>query len=124
MAYDNPGKTITLPASADLSGKQYYLVGVDANGRVALATAGSRVIGVLQNKPDAIDKQCTVMTDGVSKVVQSATLPPGTVIASDANGKAAATGALSNTAGVLLENGGADLTAGTMLIQVSHIAAS
>lgn len=124
MATDNPGKTISRPAAADLSAHQYKAVKIDANGRAALCGADERAVGILQNDPDAIDKMATIMVDGESKFVQSANLAPGTVVASDANGKAKAPAAVSNTIGVILDNGGADNSVGTVLVQISHLAAS
>jgi len=124
MASDDPGKQITLEAAADLSTHQYKAIKVDANGRAALCGADERAIGVLQNKPDALGKAAEIMVDGRSKIVGSAALAPGTVVSSDANGKAKAPAALSNTLGVILENPGADTQIGSMLVQISHLAAS
>lgn len=124
MAHDNPGKTISLPAAADLSTHQYKAVKVDGNGRAALCGADERAVGILQNDPDAIDKMATVMVDGVSKCIMSGNIAPGTVVASDANGKVKAPAALSNTLGVVLDNGGADNAVGSLLVQISHLAAS
>jgi hypothetical protein len=94
MAYDIPGKSITLPAAADLSAAQYSFVKVDANGRAALCSVlGERADGVLQNKPNAIDQPAEILLiggGGVSKVKFSGTINPGTVITTDANGKAVA----------------------------------
>lgn len=125
MAYEDPGKRITLPAAADLSTKQYFFIKLDANGRAALASvADEKVIGVLQNKPDAIDKPAEIMVDGVSKFVGSATLAPATVISTDAAGKGKAAAALAHTAGTVIVNPGADGQLGSILLQISHVAAS
>lgn len=68
MAYEIPGKMITLQASTDLSAHQYKFV-IASGDRAALpgSTAGISVLGVLQNKPSD-DQAASVMIDGVSKV--------------------------------------------------------
>lgn len=71
MAYEIPGRTITLEAAADLSSNQFHFVGVDSNGKAALAitsTGDGDVLGILQNKP-SLGQAASIMIDGVSKVV-------------------------------------------------------
>jgi len=124
MSYEIPGQEITLEASADLSGNQYYLVKVDANGRVALAGDNGNAIGVLQNKPDALGRSARVMISGVSKFVGSAAMAPDTIVAANAAGKGKAAAALGPTLGVVLVNPGADGQIGTMTVQRGHFAVS
>ncbi len=90
MASENLGKQITLPASGDLSTKQFRFVQVDSNGRAApLAVAGADSAGVLQNKPGAIDRAATVMVGvGISKVAAGAVTTNGGPVASDNQGRA------------------------------------
>jgi hypothetical protein len=112
MSFDSLGH-LDLPfnASGDLSTKQYRFVTVDSNGRMAVATRGALAIGILQDKPAAIDRSgaVRVVCGTVSKVVVgTGGLTKGQVIVSDANG-AAVTAASSDNAylGFALEAGSA-----------------
>lgn len=90
MAYEIPGKMITLQASTDLSSYQYRFVTVDANGRAALAGNGVSILGVLQNKPSD-DQAASIMIDGVSKVkAAGSTVAAGDLVTSSSVGLAAA----------------------------------
>ena len=65
---------ITFKASEDLSNYQYHFMKLDADGKVAHCTANTdKVIGILQNKPDAEDKAALVRISGTSKLVMSGT---------------------------------------------------
>ena len=70
MAYEIPGKMITLPASSNMSAHQFKLVTVNASGQATLSvsTAGPSVLGVLQSKPTAAGDAASVMIDGVTKI--------------------------------------------------------
>ncbi len=88
MAVENLGKCISLPASGDLSAKQFQFVKLDANGEVVAAGNGEDAIGILQNKPAAQGRSCTVMIgDGISKLKSGAAGTNGYPVASDTNGK-------------------------------------
>lgn len=81
MAYEIPGKLITLQASTDLSDDQFKFVTANGSGLAALAGDGVSVLGVLQNKPGD-DKAATIMIDGVSKVLaHGSTVSAGDIIA-------------------------------------------
>lgn len=70
MAYEIPGRTITLAASTDLSAAQFHFVGVDSAGQAQLSilsTGDGDVLGILQNKPTE-GQAASIMIDGVSKV--------------------------------------------------------
>jgi hypothetical protein len=54
----------SLEASTDLSASQYCGVTIDANGQLALPTAGSKIVGVLQTKPAAQGRAGTLRTFG------------------------------------------------------------
>ena len=79
-----------VPAAADLSTKQFYLVKLDSNGRAALASDGGDVSGVIQNKPAAVDRAASMqpISGGVSKVVCGGTCTAGGNAASDSSGRA------------------------------------
>lgn len=120
MAWEVPGRTITLPASADLSNYQFCFVTVNASGQAALP-AGSTVsvMGVLQNKPTAANEAATIMIDGVSKIlIGGTTESAGDLVAANSSGRAIAVAAGDHTVGRLL--GGSSGTAnrvGTVQIQ-------
>ena len=97
MSFQSNGTDITLVAAADLSGKQFYAVKVDSNGKAALCVAGDFAIGMLQNKP-ASGEQGTVRIAGVSKGAAGGSITAGNLLAADANGKlVAATLSRTNT---------------------------
>lgn len=105
MATENTLTTFSLPAAADLSASQYRIVTVNASGQVALATANSTVVGVLQNKPLA-GRAGTVAIGGVSKVIAGAAITAGARLTSDANGAAIAAAAAGDPIiGIALEGG-------------------
>lgn len=87
MAYEESLRTITLPAGADLSTKQYYLVKASA-GTVVLAGDGEHAIGVLQNNPTS-GQAATVAIAGVTKAYAGATIAAAAQVASNASGQAA-----------------------------------
>ncbi len=87
MAWENPVHDISLPAGADLSGSQYFIVAVNANGEAVLAGAGAIAIGVLQNKP-GLGQSAQVRVLGETKMVAGAAINRGQLIAADAAGKA------------------------------------
>lgn len=110
MAYETPVLDMTFPASADLSTKQFLATDLDANGRVIIvAAAGSRVLGVLQDKPTAIDQGCQIRLAGITKMISGGAITVGDLVASDNAGKGKtasalvqATGAASNVLGIAL----------------------
>lgn len=91
MAYEIPGRTITLEAAADLSTGQFNFVTVDSNGKAAfaiLSTIEGDVLGILQNKPTS-GQAASIMIDGVSKVeALSSTLAAGDLVGNSTDGKA------------------------------------
>lgn len=113
MAYENPLFSITLPAAADLSTKQYYFVKLNSSGQVDVCSANTDIpVGVLQNKPTAAGGAAEVMVVGVSKVSGDADLTKGNQIGTSADGQAAAyvngTDTTKYVVGqVLLDNGAA-----------------
>lgn len=109
MAYENVGATVVAATAAgDLSTKQFYLVKQTATG-VDLAGAGEPIIGVLQNKPEALGDAATVWGIGsVSKVVAGAAVSIGDPVAPDANGKAIGAVSTNFVAGFALEEATAD----------------
>lgn len=102
----SPYDVISVEAGADLSAKQYFLT-VFSAGKLALAGAGATVLGVLTDKPTT-GQYGTVAVKGLTKVVAGAAITQGVRIASDANGKAVAAGANTESFGIALQEAGAD----------------
>jgi len=77
-------------AGADLSAHQFKFVKLSGTGLqvVVCSAAGEPAIGVLQDKPDVVGKSASVATLGVSKIVAGATVVPGDLIKTDAQGRA------------------------------------
>lgn len=102
MAYEIPGKTITLVASTDLSAHQWHFV--SSTGSLANhAGDGVPVLGVLQNKPSE-GQAATIMLDGVSKVYAAgSTLAAGDLCASDSSGRAVPVAAGEYAVGRVIE---------------------
>lgn len=88
MAYEIPGKMVTVPASTDMTGLQYRFVTIGTDGRAALPAVGDPVFGVLQNKP-LEDQAASVMIDGISKVVAAgSTVSAGQIVSASSVGLA------------------------------------
>lgn len=119
MATENKVIDITLPADEDLSNDQYRIVVLDAtSGKVRRPNAATDIpLGVLQNAPDAADKEAVVRPigcGGISKVQAGAgAVAIGVIIgcefvdAADA-GKGIAAVATMYPVGVVLEAAGAE----------------
>lgn len=89
MSTQGHGVDITLIAAADLTGKQFYAVKIDSNGKAALCGAGERASGVLQNNPNA-GEAGTVRISGITKMKAGGSITAGALVAADANAKAKA----------------------------------
>lgn len=100
MAFNEALESITRLASADLSANQYHFMKLNSSGKAELAGAGEAAVGVLQNKPDALDKDATIGFKGISKVVCAAALAPNTKVMSDASGEAVAATATNHVLGI------------------------
>jgi hypothetical protein len=92
---------ITVPASADLSTKQYLFMTI-TSGQLAVAGAGVRVAGVLDNKPNAADVPGTLQYSGVALVIAGGSITAGDAIASDAAGKAVTASGTAIQVGIAL----------------------
>jgi hypothetical protein len=87
MAYEEALTCISRSAAADLSAHQFKFVQQTTTG-VNLANATSDVLGVLQDKPAALGRACSVAIAGVSKLWCNSTggIAAGDVIASSSVG--------------------------------------
>lgn len=69
MATANLGFILSLPASADLSAKQYFAGTVDSSGLAAVAGAGVACAGIIQTKTSVVGDAVSIQTDRISKFV-------------------------------------------------------
>lgn len=105
MALQEAVRSITLPASGDLSTKQFRLMGVNSSGQAAtIASANVKATGVLQNKPAAAGRDAEVAVSGRLKiVVGTGGVTAGDEVEADANGAVVtAAGAGSHIVGIVL----------------------
>lgn len=100
MAYEIPSFTLgTLPANVDMSAEAFQYTGVDIGAAIApvsgtgiggaalvAASAGSPVLGILQNRPKA-NEAGTVMCDGVTKARAGGTVTVGDYVKVGTGGK-------------------------------------
>lgn len=86
MATEQQIDVYNLPANADLSASQYCGVVINSSGKIAVAGAGARIDGVLQNKPTANDA-AVVAYNGVSKGVAGAAFAAGADLMTNASGQ-------------------------------------
>lgn len=82
-------KSISRPASGDLSSNRYRLLEVDSAGRVVVGVdAATPFLGVLMNKPAAADQVAEVAVVGATvKVEAGATIAEGDLITAVAGGR-------------------------------------
>lgn len=85
--YVNTQSKISIPAGADLSDNQYYIVKLDGSGVVLCDAITDVPIGVLQNDPES-GKTASVAVDGITKVVADEEISVGELIGVSAAGKA------------------------------------
>lgn len=79
---------LTLPAAADYTGSQYYLAEIDTNGRASVCNATTdKPIGILQNKPAAVDRPAHIRAIGHSKLVAGAAIARDVDISTTSAGK-------------------------------------
>ena len=114
-----PGGDWSFAAGADLSGSQFRFVSFQTDGEIEQSdTAGERPAGVLQNKPRQ-GSTGTVRILGGSKVVAGAVLSVGTVVMSDADGKAIAHTGNNTPAGIVIVGAAAEDSLATIFVNTS-----
>lgn len=90
MAFEQQQTKLTVPANADLSAKQFYVMKLNnssGTAQAAVCGAGGESIGILQNKPAAQGRAAEIAVSGASKVVAGGTVTAGSKVASDSAGK-------------------------------------
>lgn len=114
MATEEALHTISRPANADLSTKQYLFVkavsgGAGLPGKVDVCSATTDVaMGVLQDKPAAADRAAEVGVLGVTKITAGAAFLAGVRLAPMASGKAQTAVSTQFPAGIALTSATAD----------------
>jgi hypothetical protein len=101
---------ITLVAGEDLSNKMYYLVKLDSNGNAVLCGSNEVAIGILDGKPKAGERSAVNIL-GTSQVVAGGTIPVGSKVISNVEGKAVAlptNAGTYNVIGIALQSAGSD----------------
>jgi hypothetical protein len=78
-------------AGEDLTAKQFYIVQLDATGKIEVAEgATDLVVSVLQNAPYT-GEQATYRFAGTTKVISAGTIAIGALVTTDSSGKAVST---------------------------------
>jgi len=86
-AYEEDLRSLTLQANEDLEDYQYYAVKMNSSERVVLASTGDKIVGVLQDAPDAANRSCLVGYSGITKAIGGAVIAAGAEVEVDADGK-------------------------------------
>lgn len=82
-----PRTSISLMPAATMVSNQHKFGVVTTEGKLNLAGAGARAVGVIQT-PGIVGEPCNVMVSGISFIVIGATLAAGQEVEADATGKA------------------------------------
>jgi hypothetical protein len=93
------GGNYSAEAAVDLTGKRYYIVKLDANGKVVIATAATdAILGVLNNEPKLGQTADVVLLNGPGsfKVKTAGAISKDAYITTDGTGKAIATTTTGN----------------------------
>ena len=108
MAFEIPGKSIPVEASADLSAAQFRVMTINSSGQLVQAGVGDPIAGVLQDGPAAAGRAGQLMLDGVTKVEAGGVVAAGATVKSDASGRAISTAAVTTqwNLGIALEGAG------------------
>ena len=95
MSVEKGLHTVSFPAGADLSAKQFFLLELASDGEVTGSNATTdKIVGVLQNKPAAAARAANVAIGGITKVAMTSTaassaITRGDQLVSSASGRAA-----------------------------------
>lgn len=87
MAYDIPGFARSYDAAGDLSASHFKFVKLSGGAPAAVTAVGDAAVGVLQNKPSYAGAPCTVLVDGVTKVLSAAAIAAGSPVYLAADGR-------------------------------------
>lgn len=115
MAYEVGTQFVSVPASADLSAKQFYFGTVNASGQVAVVGAALAADGVIGDKPAAQGRPCAMQTmpGQIARVMAGAAFANGALLEADATGRA-----VTQAAGKILAKALAAATAAGDIVPV------
>lgn len=106
MTYEIPGQRVTVLAAADFRSGQYRACTLNSSGQAAVPSAGAKIFGIVQNKPNT-GEAATVVISGISKMEAGGVVAAGADVTTDASGRGV-TAATGNTiAGNAVEAAGA-----------------
>lgn len=98
--------TITVPAGADLSARQFRFVKLDSSGNAVVCSAtGEQALGVNTGKPDASTKPTPVQIGGVAVVECGGSVTAGDKVMTDTVGRAITQTGINNVLGVAMASG-------------------
>lgn len=124
MGYELGKQSATFPSSGDLSASLWRGMKIDSAGRAAVAASGdSGFIGVLQNKPAAIDREAVLTHGGITKMEAGGAITAGAPISTDADGKAVAVASGEPSFGTAVEAAAADGDIIPVLLKNRHLGA-
>lgn len=104
MATSEDTQVITLKAAGDLSAAQYLFMKLSAARTVTTCGATTdKVIGVLQNDPNAAGLPAVVAYSGTVKVIAAGAITAGALVGPTAAGKAQTAVATQYSRGIALE---------------------
>lgn len=106
MAFEQNLIEVSVPAAVSFAAGQYRAGVLNSSGALALAAAGGRVEGVVQNKP-AIADTVTLAVGGVTKMEAGAAVAAGARVAVDAAGRGVTATTGNYVLGVAMEAAGA-----------------
>lgn len=104
MGFEIPFIQWTREAAADLSAGQFRGL-VMSGSQVAIAGAGARIVGVLQNKPAAAGRAATIYSGGLTKAEMGATVAANADVAIDATGRFVTAAGSAAICGIAIEGG-------------------
>jgi hypothetical protein len=118
MAYELGNQAISIPASADLSAKQFLFGTIDGNGQVAVTGAGLAADGIIACGADAQGRASAIYTKvgQIVKVVCGAAVACGDLLEADVNGRAVTQAAGKILAKALAGGGGGGVVIPALLI--------
>src|SRR5512137_1919614 len=123
MAFETGRRIPGLKAAADLSTKQFYCVELTAADTVNVCNAATdKVIGTLQNKPNAAGQAAEVSSAGdIIKGIAGGAISVNDWVGTDANGKLVAKSTDKDFALGLALEAGADGTIISVLVRPNYL---
>lgn len=86
-AYELGLRKATFIANAELEDEQYYGVVMNSSEKIVLASEGVKILGVLQDAPDAANRPCVVAFGGITKAIGAEAIAAGAEVQVNSAGK-------------------------------------